>query len=301
MAATDAKYIPIRNQAFRYYFPGYNTSGKSALLVVDSGLASGGGKAALSKNGGAAVNSTNSVTLAGASSGLYFVDLTAAEMDAEAIGIAIFTGAGTQDHIVNLYTEPRGIRDLAFPATSGRSLAVDTSGRVTVEGLAANAINAAAIAADAITAAKIAPDAFGASELAADAVTEIAAGVLAAFNSTPPAVSLANGAITAATIAANAITNAALAADTIGASELAADAATEIAAAVWAIAMAEVAGVPATNASVKQGLEWLFAVSRNKRTQTATAEVIRNDADSATIATSTKADDGTTFTRGKFV
>ena len=34
--------------------------------------------------------------------------------------------------------------------------------------------------------------------------------------------------------------------------------------------------------------------------QTATAQVLRNDADNATIGTSTVSDDGTTFTRGKF-
>lgn len=47
-------------------------------------------------------------------------------------------------------------------------------------------------------------------------------------------------------------------------------------------------------------LAWLLAVSRNKITQTSTTTLVRNDADSGTIGTSTVSDDGTTFVRGEF-
>ena len=53
-------------------------------------------------------------------------------------------------------------------------------------------------------------------------------------------------------------------------------------------------------ASLRSVIAWLGALSRNKVTQTATTQTVRNDADSATIATSTHADDGTTHTRGEF-
>jgi hypothetical protein len=63
---------------------------------------------------------------------------------------------------------------------------------------------------------------------------------------------------------------------------------------------AEPASVPAATSSLKDKIGWLFMLGRNKRTQTSSTENVRNDADSATIGTSTKSDDGTTFTRGKY-
>lgn len=112
--------------------------------------------------------------------------------------------------------------------------------------------------------------------------------------------SFAAGAINAAAIATDAITAGKIAADAIGASELAADAATEIATAVWAATMTELASIPGVTGTVLQALELVFLAHRNKITQTATTTLLRNDADAATIGTSTVSDDGTTFTRGKF-
>jgi hypothetical protein len=47
-------------------------------------------------------------------------------------------------------------------------------------------------------------------------------------------------------------------------------------------------------------VDWLTALSRNKITQTATVQSLRNDADSADIASAAVSDDATTFTRGEF-
>jgi hypothetical protein len=58
--------------------------------------------------------------------------------------------------------------------------------------------------------------------------------------------------------------------------------------------------VPATS-SIKDMLNWLKVLARNKITQTATTQTLRNDGDAGTISTSTASDDGTTFTRGKWV
>ncbi len=63
---------------------------------------------------------------------------------------------------------------------------------------------------------------------------------------------------------------------------------------------AEPASVPSATASLKDKIGWIEAVSRNKITQTATTQTLRNDGDSGTISTSTVSDDGTTFTRNKF-
>lgn len=97
-------------------------------------------------------------------------------------------------------------------------------------------------------------------------------------------------------MAAAVITAAAIATDAIDADALAADAVTEI----WAKAMSELATVPAVNGTVLQALEWIFLLARNKLTQTATTQTLRNDADNANLSTSTVSDDGTTFTRGEW-
>lgn len=63
---------------------------------------------------------------------------------------------------------------------------------------------------------------------------------------------------------------------------------------------AEPSSVPSATSSIKDKLNWLFSLARNKGTQTASTKTLRNDADSADIAASTVSDDGTTFTRGEW-
>lgn len=66
---------------------------------------------------------------------------------------------------------------------------------------------------------------------------------------------------------------------------------------VWAYANVEPTSVPASNASVGAILGWLFALARNKITQTATEQTLRNSNDTATIARSAQGADQTTYTR----
>ena len=47
-------------------------------------------------------------------------------------------------------------------------------------------------------------------------------------------------------------------------------------------------------------INWLFTLARNKGLQNDTTKTLRNDADSSDIGTSEVADDGITFTRGKW-
>lgn len=63
---------------------------------------------------------------------------------------------------------------------------------------------------------------------------------------------------------------------------------------------AEPVTVPAATASLVVKIGWLAALARNKITQTSTTQALRNDADSADIATATVSDDGTTYTRGEW-
>ena len=69
---------------------------------------------------------------------------------------------------------------------------------------------------------------------------------------------------------------------------------------IWAKTMTELSSVPGVTASTLDAIRWIFLLARNKITQTATTQTLRNDADSANVATSTVSDDGTTFTRGEF-
>jgi hypothetical protein len=64
---------------------------------------------------------------------------------------------------------------------------------------------------------------------------------------------------------------------------------------------AEPAAVPAHTASMSAKVDWLTALARNKITQTATKQVLRNGSDTATLASATVSDDGTTFTRSEWL
>lgn len=73
-----------------------------------------------------------------------------------------------------------------------------------------------------------------------------------------------------------------------------------IAAAVWDVALTEPAGVFAWAGSFRNLVNWLGALSRNKIRETDSLSTLRNDADSADLATSVVSDDSTTFIRGEW-
>ena len=68
----------------------------------------------------------------------------------------------------------------------------------------------------------------------------------------------------------------------------------------WDEAMVETTGAPAITGTFRAGFEWMFALSRNKITQTATLQTLRNDADGADLATSVVSDDATTYVRNEW-
>lgn len=222
---------------------------------------------------------------------------------------------------------------VADTGTDGVVLAADA---ITAAKIADNAIATEHIATAAITADSIAADAIGASELAADAATEIGNAVWdtdATGRQTAGTFGQAIGdpAANAETIYKAVVTDADgtnIAADIIvvdgNVDDIELDTA-EIGTAgalltdlggmstgmkeevnVQALDVlatdthAEASGVVAATASLKDSIVWLKTLARNKLTQTATAQVLRNDGDSGDVATSTLADDGTTFSRGKF-
>lgn len=63
---------------------------------------------------------------------------------------------------------------------------------------------------------------------------------------------------------------------------------------------AEPAAVPSATDTLENKISWLAALARNKITQTAATQALRNDADDGNIATAAVSDDGTTFTRDEW-
>ena len=73
--------------------------------------------------------------------------------------------------------------------------------------------------------------------------------------------------------------------------------------AIWDEPLAEPAGVfnwATTRFTFRDLLQWIGALARNKQTQTSSTQIVRNDADSANLASSATSDDGTTTTRGEW-
>lgn len=114
-------------------------------------LASGDFKVSI--DGGTLNNLATLPTNTPASSKMVKISLSSAEMTGDNITVVGSDAAGAEwcDLTINLQTAVRQIDDLAYPATSGRSTAIDASGQVTVGTIAANAVSAAAVAADAVT------------------------------------------------------------------------------------------------------------------------------------------------------
>ena len=86
-AATDASPRPLHGVGYRIYFP---------ILDADGDLVSGATSpdSEISKDGGTFVDATNEATEVATSSGMYFLDLTATEMQARAVVIIVKSGTG---------------------------------------------------------------------------------------------------------------------------------------------------------------------------------------------------------------
>lgn len=198
MASTDAKPVPQKNVAYRVTF---------AILDADGDLVTGaaGLDSEVSKDGAAFADCTNEATEIATSSGMYYLDLTSTEMNADTVAVIVKTStSGAKTVPIVMYPEEAGdirVNVTQFGGTNGTfasgrpevntshiaGSAVSTSTAqigvnvIQAAGTAWNsgAIGASTLATDTITAAKIAADAIGASELAADAASEIGTAVWA--------------------------------------------------------------------------------------------------------------------------
>ena len=141
MAATDAKPVPRKGVAFRVTFPIYDADGD--LVIGAASLDS-----EVSKDGAAMADCSNEaieITEAGSPTvgvGIYYLDLTSSEMDADTVVVQVKTGtAGAKTTVLILNPEetgdirvnPTAIND---DATSAANLAKTTRaiGRGTVAG-----------------------------------------------------------------------------------------------------------------------------------------------------------------------
>ncbi len=250
--------------------------------------------------------------------GLVSADVTAISTDATAANNAesFFDGTGYA-----------GTGNTIPAVTTVNGLA---GGVITAAAIATGAITNAKFAAGAIDAAAIATGAIDADALAADAVAEVADGVwdearsghttagtfgqgMASVqgNVTGSVASVTGnvgGSVGSVTgnVGGNVAGSVASVTGNVSGSigSLAAQAKTDVnAEVVDALATdtyAEPGSVPAATSSLKDKINWLFLLARNKRLTTATTDKVRNDADTADVATATLDDNGTTLTRGEY-
>jgi hypothetical protein len=128
MAASDAKYFAIKNQALRVTFPIYDNTG--ALVPGAAGLDS-----EVSIDGGTFADCTNEATEIATASGLYFLDLTAGELNGDTIAILVKTST----------TDAKTTVLVIYPVSTANAVL-----GVNVAAMAANTVNASAVAADAV-------------------------------------------------------------------------------------------------------------------------------------------------------
>src|SRR5688500_9129972 len=101
MASTDAKPVPQKNVAHRIYFPIYDNDGD--LVTGAAGLDS-----EISKDGGNYADCGSEATEI-QSTGTYFLDLTATEMNADAVVVIIKTSTtDAKTTVVVMYPEEAG-------------------------------------------------------------------------------------------------------------------------------------------------------------------------------------------------
>lgn len=119
MASTDARPVPIKNTAMRITF---------ALLDADGDLVTGaaGLDSEVSKDGGTFADCTNEATEIATSSGMYYLDLTSTEMNADTVAVIIKTStSGAKTSPIVMYPQETGDILVDVQSISGDSGAAD--------------------------------------------------------------------------------------------------------------------------------------------------------------------------------
>jgi len=111
MAAADAMPFPIKNRAFRVVFP---------ILDADGDLVTGATTpdSEVSKDQGTFTDCTNEMTEIASASGVYYLDLTATEMNADCVTVIAKTAtAGAKTTVLTMY--PVDIKEPTAAPTYG--------------------------------------------------------------------------------------------------------------------------------------------------------------------------------------
>ena len=116
MASTDAKPVPQKNVAYRVTFP---------ILDADGDLVTGATAldSEVSKDGATFADCTNEATEIATASGVYFLDLTSTEMNADTVAIIVkTTSVGAKTTTIVMYPEEAGdirVNVTAYGGTAG--------------------------------------------------------------------------------------------------------------------------------------------------------------------------------------
>jgi len=163
MASTDARPLPLLNNAYRITFDILDADG-------DPVIGAAGLDSEKSLDGAAFSDCTNEATEIG--NGLYYLDLTAAEMNADTVAIVIKTSTSGAKQ-TNLVIYPKALGDMDMSLESGAISDSKIAGSaITDAKIATGALTAAKFAAGAIDAAAIADNAIDAGAIAANALTD---------------------------------------------------------------------------------------------------------------------------------
>jgi hypothetical protein len=291
MAASDAKPVPQKNAAYRVTFPILDNDGD--LVTGATGLDS-----EVSKDGGTFADCTNEATEIATSSGMYYLDLTATEMNADTVAIIVKTSsADAKTTALVMYPEEAGDIRVNVTQISGDGTAADTL-ELFAEALdqSTGQIDSGSFADGAITAAAIATGAVDADAIAADAVTEIQSGLATAASLATVAGYLDTEVAAILEDTGTTIPAQIAALNNLSAAEVNA----EVLDVLTVDTFAEPgSGAPAATASLKDKIGYIFKAWRNKITQTSATYSLYND-DGTTVGQSASvSDDGTTFTKGE--
>ncbi len=139
MAATDARPVPRKNAAYRVTFPIFDADGD--LVSGAAGLDS-----EVSLDGGTFADCTNEATEIAAASGMYFLDLLPAEMNADTVSLIVKTSTvGAKTTPIVLYPEEAGDIRVDVTQWNGGTVTSGLGGRPVVD---AEAISGSTVAAD---------------------------------------------------------------------------------------------------------------------------------------------------------
>lgn len=215
MASTDARPIPIKNTAFRVMFPILDNTGSpvSGAAGLDSEI---------SKDQGTFADCTNEATEIATSSGIYYLDLTSTEMNADGVAVIVKTST-TDAKTTVLVFYPQELGDIKVDAQSLLGTVFPTPSTAGIPNVNITQISGTGVT---TSAAQI-----GVNVVNINAQTATASGAVTFPGTIASPTNITAGTVTTAT---NVTTVNGLAANVITAAATAADFGTEIGTAVWA-------------------------------------------------------------------